>query len=106
MNDCHLNNTTKLKYIYEYDLCHWPKCKQDYAIVPSVNMNLMIELKFVRDIFNLKLIFTNKNYSKFNIYMTLNLKITKSPTRNPIYHPGLSFSSSKIFGPMSLKVLI
>jgi hypothetical protein len=32
---------------------------------------------------NLKLFFNEKTYSKFNISITLGLKITKSPPRNP-----------------------
>jgi len=62
-------------------MCYWPKCEND----------LNLEKKKKR----LRLIFSNENYSKFNISFTLGLKITKSPPRNPT-HQGLSNNSKSL----------
>jgi hypothetical protein len=63
-------------------MCCWFKCEHEYATIPSVNIALMIEpnRKFLCK--KIKLFFHDENYSKFIIFLTLGLKVTKSPSRN------------------------
>jgi hypothetical protein len=51
----------------------------------SVNRTLTRELNCKNGISNLKLISSENFYSKFNISLTLGLKMMKSPPRNPTH---------------------
>ncbi len=63
-------------------MCCWFKCEHEYATIPSVKMTLTIEpnCKFLCK--KIKLLSHDENHSKFNIFFTLGLKVTKSPSRN------------------------
>jgi hypothetical protein len=69
------------------------------VVVPSVNNALTIELNCEK-YSKFKLIFSDLNYSKFNISPTLGLKET-SPPRNPNHQKLVPMLS-----PISLKYLI
>jgi hypothetical protein len=59
----------------------WFKCEHEYATIPSVNMALTIEPKCEFLCKKVKLLSHDKNYSKFNIFLTIGLKVTKSPSK-------------------------
>ncbi len=63
-------------------MCCWFKYEHEYATIPSVNMALMIEPNCEFLCKKIKLLPHDENYSKFNIFLTLGLKVTKSPSRN------------------------
>jgi hypothetical protein len=63
-------------------MCCWFKCEHEYATIPSVNKALMIRPNCEFLCKKVKLLSHDENYSKFNIFLTLGLKATKSPSRN------------------------
>jgi hypothetical protein len=64
----------------------WPKCEHDYETTSIVNRTLMIRVQLWKLILQFLLISRVENYSKFNIYLTLGLRIRKPPPWNPTNH--------------------
>ncbi len=67
-------------------LCCWPKCEHDHGTTSIVNRTLMTTAQLWKLILQFLLISCVENYSEFNIYPTLGLKITKPPPWNPASH--------------------
>ncbi len=63
-------------------MCCWFKCEHEYATIPSVNMALTIKPNCEFLCKKIKLFSHDEKYSKFNSFLTLGLKVTKSPSRN------------------------
>ncbi len=63
-------------------MCCWFKCEHGYATISNVNMALTIEPNCEFLCKKVKLLSHDENYSKFNIFLTLGLKVMKSPSRN------------------------
>ncbi len=57
------------------DLCHWPKCECNYISAPNVNRTLIVEPNYEKTILKFKLISSDENDPKFNISLTLGLKL-------------------------------
>jgi hypothetical protein len=95
-NMCNVIKPRKSKVSVDSFGCHcyenscglscWPKCEQDYGTISIVNWILMIRAQLLELILHFLLIYCVENYSEFNIYPTLGLKIMKPPPWNPASH--------------------